>query len=390
MKWPMVRLGDLGSFFGGHTPSTKEPKFWNGTIPWVSSQEVKVDELFDTERKLTKAGAADLVLFDAGTLLMVMRSGVLAHTFPISIARTVCTVNQDIKAMKVGKRITSEYLFWFLRGAEREILKNYMSKGATVQSIKFESFVDMLIGVPPLPEQKRIVAELEKKMAAADRLVASFAAMADQARALFRSTLSETFARIKADKVRLGDVCEIYRGGSPRPIKSFLTSKPDGVNWIKIGDVAPDGKYIEKTEDNILESGRRHSRSVEEGDFLLSNSMSFGRPYILKIDGCIHDGWLVIKKYQGKFDVDFFYYLLRSPLIQAQFNILAKGSTVRNLNSETVAMLMVPLPPLPEQRRIVAELDAAKARCEAVEAKAREGLAGAERLRKAILKEAFE
>ena len=193
IKADKVRLGDLGSFFGGHTPSTKEPKFWNGTIPWVSSQEVKVDELFDTERKLTKAGAAELELFDAGTLLMVMRSGVLAHTFPVAVARTTCTVNQDIKAMKVGKKATPKYLFWFLRGAERVILKNYMSKGATVQSIKFECLLEMPVTVPPLPEQRRIVAELDAAKARCEAVEAKAREGLAQAELLRKAVLKEAF-----------------------------------------------------------------------------------------------------------------------------------------------------------------------------------------------------
>lgn len=91
--------------------------------------------------------------------------------------------------------------------------------------------------------------------------------------------------------VRLGDVADIYRGGSPRPIEAYLTQLATGVNWIKIGDVELGAKYINKTEERIKHSGVSSSRRVYKGDFLLSNSMSFGRPYILNIDGCIHDGW---------------------------------------------------------------------------------------------------
>ena len=93
---------------------------------------------------------------------------------------------------------------------------------------------------------------------------------------------------------QFGELALISRGASPRPIKNFITDDENGVNWIKIGDVGVDAKYIEHTEEKIISEGIIHSRQVYAGDFLLSNSMSFGRPYILKIDGCIHDGWLVI------------------------------------------------------------------------------------------------
>ena len=156
---------------------------------------------------------------------------------------------------------------------------------------------------------------------------------------------------------KLGEVCEIARGGSPRPIKEYITSDADGINWIKIGDTDPTGKYIFSTEEKIKPSGIKKSRYVESGDFLLSNSMSFGRPYILKTNGCIHDGWLVLKNYQKYLDVNFFYHLLSSPIAQEQFNQEAKGSTVRNLNTDIVSKVYVPIPPLSEQKRIVKFLD---------------------------------
>ena len=195
---------------------------------------------------------------------------------------------------------------------------------------------------------------------------------------------------VEGEKVRLGDVCVIQRGGSPRPIKKYLTTSTNGLNWIKIGDVASDGKYIVSVEDKITPSGLNKTRRVKAGDFLLSNSMSFGRPYILKIDGCIHDGWLVLHGFQDKFSEDYFYYLLRSSSVQIQFDSLAHGSSVRNLNTSAVSSVEVSITSLPEQRTIVAKLDAAKERCEKLKAAAMRGLAAAENLRKAILAEAFE
>jgi type I restriction enzyme S subunit len=156
---------------------------------------------------------------------------------------------------------------------------------------------------------------------------------------------------------KLGEICDIERGGSPRPIKSFLTHDADGVNWIKIGDATASGKYIYRTKEKIKPEGIKRSRMVYEGDFLLSNSMSFGRPYVMKTSGCIHDGWLVLRKPQ--IDPDFLYHLLGSDLIFYQFDRLAAGSTVRNLNIGLVKTVEVPVPPLEEQRRIVGLLDEA-------------------------------
>lgn len=178
----------------------------------------------------------------------------------------------------------------------------------------------------------------------------------------------------KWEEKKLGDICLIARGGSPRPIKSFLTNDEDGVNWIKIGDAEIGSKYIYNTKEKILQSGVSHSRYVEEGDFLLSNSMSFGRPYILKTNGCIHDGWLVLKNYEKSYIQDFLYYLLSSPYLVNQFKTSARGSTVQNLNSDIVSKVKVPVPPLPEQTRIVEKLDAAFEKIDRLKENAEKGL----------------
>ena len=156
---------------------------------------------------------------------------------------------------------------------------------------------------------------------------------------------------------RLGSVCVIARGGSPRPIKSYITDREDGINWIKIGDTEKNGKYISSTKEKIIPEGMKRSRFVHAGDFLLTNSMSFGRPYILKIDGCIHDGWLVISQPTEVFNQDYLYYLLSSGYAYKQFSDLTSGAVVQNLNSDKVANAVFPVPPIEEQARIVAKVD---------------------------------
>ncbi|MDY6412882.1 MAG: restriction endonuclease subunit S [Bacteroidales bacterium] len=156
---------------------------------------------------------------------------------------------------------------------------------------------------------------------------------------------------------KLGEVCFIERGGSPRPIQQYLTDRADGLNWIKIGDAVEGSKYINSTKEKIKPEGLKKTRFIHKGDFILSNSMSFGKPYILGIDGCIHDGWLVIRDNNKIFDKSYLYYLLSSPNMYQEFKRLAVGGVVNNLNSNLVRNVVVPIPPLAEQERIVAELD---------------------------------
>ena len=146
------------------------------------------------------------------------------------------------------------------------------------------------------------------------------------------------------------------RGGSPRPINDYITDSKNGINWIKIGDTN-DSMYITHTEQKIKPEGMKKSRYVQSGDFLLSNSMSFGRPYILKIDGCIHDGWLVLRDNGSVFDKRFLYYYLSSKPTYEKFMMMAVGGVVNNLNSDMVRKVVVPIPTMSEQINIANILD---------------------------------
>lgn len=175
------------------------------------------------------------------------------------------------------------------------------------------------------------------------------------------SKLKELIAELCPNGVeykKFGECATIVRGASPRPIKNFITTESTGINWIKIGDVKQGDKYITSTAEKITKDGARKSRFVKQGDFILSNSMSFGRPYILKIDGCIHDGWLAISDFSNKYLSDFLYHLLNSNSCQYEMRKRASfGGAVQNLNADIVRELVLPVPPLPVQEEIVRILD---------------------------------
>lgn len=172
----------------------------------------------------------------------------------------------------------------------------------------------------------------------------------------------------KWDILRLNQLVTIVRGASPRPIREYITNETDGVNWIKIGDVKPDSKYIYSTSEKITKEGANKSRLVKQGDFILSNSMSFGRPYIMGIEGCIHDGWLLLSDFKDSLNKDYLYYILSAEVVQTQFASSASGGTsVDNLNIEKVAYTLIPLPSLSVQKKIVSEIQVFEAKEESIQ-----------------------
>jgi type I restriction enzyme S subunit len=253
-----------------------------------------------------------------------------------------------------SERVNPRYLHHYFQSTGYRRKVSSLAAGANINNLKNEHIDDLLLPLPPLEEQRRIAAILDKassiQSAAAERAARTTAA-------LYRSLLMEELSKMDADNVRLGDILEIARGGSPRPIQAFLTNEPSGINWIMIGDTVVGKKYITKTAKMIKPEGLSKTRLVTEGDLLLSNSMSFGRPYIMKTDGAIHDGWLLLRDSAQNSSPDYLYHVLGSPLCYSQFLRAAAGATVKNLNTAIVSSVEIPLPAFEKQLEVAARLD---------------------------------
>jgi type I restriction enzyme, S subunit len=241
-----------------------------------------------------------------------------------------------------------------------------------------------------LAEQQRIVGILDEAFAGLATAKANAETNLQNARALFESHLQCVFSQRGEGWVdlTLDEVCIVERGSSPRPIKKYFTTESDGVNWIKIGDTEEGGKYVHTTGQKITPEGAKKSRYVEEGDFILTNSMSYGRPYIMKTSGYIHDGWFVLRL-NMTLDADYFYYLLSSPVVQKQFAALASGSVVKNISGDLVKKAVLPIPPLDQQLVIVRKVMLIEEETQRLTAIYTRKLAALEELKKALLHQAF-
>ena len=235
-----------------------------------------------------------------------------------------------------------------------------LNEATGVPSLTSDRIKQITLALPPIAEQRAIAEALSD----VDGLIAALDKKIAKKRLLKQGAMQQLLTGKKRlpgftdewVEITFGEYVDIYRGGSPRPIESYITDSPNGVNWIKIGDVKPNDKYINKTEERIIPDGVNRSRRVDVGDFILSNSMSFGRPYILGIDGCIHDGWLVIQNYHNSFDKDYLYYLLCSEDVMMQYIGMAAGSSVKNLNKEKVASLQLCVPTTIEEQQAIATI----------------------------------
>jgi type I restriction enzyme S subunit len=253
-------------------------------------------------------------------------------------------LNQRVECIRPANEADKDYLYYFFRNRHFVASANSNSHGSAQQNMSTKWLANCLVPYPQETKRQLIVAQCHQLSKALETKKETLELLDH----LVKSRFNEMFDALQPN-IPFGSVASIVRGASPRPISRFLTDKPEGVNWIKIGDTDSDSIYVTRTSEKVTAQGALKSRHVSPGDFILSNSMSFGRPYILKISGCVHDGWLIVSNYQGSFDPIFLYYLLRSPKIQIQFDAAADGSTVRNLNSDKVKKVLLLVPKKSEQ-----------------------------------------
>ena len=162
-SWGMAPLGQLTNSTGGGTPDTREPRNWDGgTIPWVSPKDMKVFNVHDSTDKVTAAALKRLTLVPQGSVLVVVRSGILSRTFPVAINQVTVTINQDMRAFIPYTGIDSRFLAHQLVAREHEILDDCAKDGTTVASIEGTRLADFQLAIAPAAEQVRIVAALEE------------------------------------------------------------------------------------------------------------------------------------------------------------------------------------------------------------------------------------
>lgn len=354
-----VKTGPFGSMLHAEdyvakgTPIVTTEHFKNGILPLVG-------------KDIPQVGIEDLKRMSSYTLtkddIVFSRVGSVDINALVTVRQKGWLFSGRVLRVRPFKQTDSLYLHYGL--LKHSVRSDIVSRavGLTMASINTKILGETELSLPPLNEQHRIASALTS----IDNLISSLGKQIEKKKNIKQGAMQQLLTgktRLKGFsepwvKRKFGDNATIQRGGSPRPIEAYLTTNRDGINWIKIGDVRPNDKFIRHTVEKIIPEGISHSRQVYKGDFILSNSMSFGRPYILDIDGCIHDGWLVIKDYSNTYDMDFLYYILSSDTVFEQYIAMAAGSSVKNLNKEKVANVMLFAPQsLAEQRAIATILN---------------------------------
>ena len=355
-KWSLVKLNDIAELrrgpFGGSLK--KEIFVKTGYKIYEQQHAIKnnffIGEYYITEEKYNEMKAFELLPND----LIMSCSGTIGKLaiFPETAPKGI--INQALLRLRpINGYMEVTFLKLILEYFNNIFYEN--SHGTGLKNVaSVEVLKQIKIPFPPKDIQQKIVAECEwidKEVENAEKFITDTQKDIEDS---MRNTFSEKSYFLK----KLDSLMTIGRGASPRPIQDYLTNDKNGVNWIKIGDVKQGVKYITQTEEKITPEGAEKSRFVKEGDFILSNSMSAGRPYILKISGCIHDGWLLLSEINESLDKDYFYYILAYyDAVKQQLTDNALGGTVKNLNIDRVKTIKIPVPDIEIQKNLVAQIE---------------------------------
>lgn len=363
----------------------------NGTI---NLQNIKfINENTYNVLKNYKIYDDNLYVSIAGT---IGKSGIISK----ELNGAILTENA-VKLEYIKNNISNKFMYFFTLSSSFKTQIQTSTKIVAQPKLAITRLKQIEIPLPPLKEQERIVGILDESFAKIDESIKILEQDLLNLDELMQSALQKAFNPLKDNAKEnyklpqgwewksLGEIFNIERGGSPRPIKEFLTDKEDGINWIKIGDIK-NQKYLYKTEEKIIQEGLKKSKLVIEGDLLVSNSMSFGKPVIVKLQkGAIHDGWLLLKE-KINLNKEYFYYLFSSNFMYNFLSYQASGSTVKNLNIDKLKQIEIPLPPLKEQEQIASHLDELSSHVKNLKQNYQAQIKDLQELKKSLLDKAFK
>lgn len=391
-SWILSLLPDIAGINMGQSPSSSDVNEQGEGIVFFQGK-AEFGKLYPTPRKYCTKPTK---IASVGDILLSIR----APVGPTNIATETTAIGRGLAAISAHRGLTdSKYLLYYFRCIEPWL--STQGTGSTFKAISGQFIKELKAPLPSFAEQKIIAEKLDTLLAQVDSTKARLEQIPQILKRFRQAILAAAISGKLTDKWRkltdlqtiwkshtLGELVTIDRGSSPRPIKDYITTDENGVNWIKIGDTKEGEKYIRSTKERITKEGSKKSRKVTPGDFILSNSMSLGRAYIVEIEGYVHDGWFILRLPEN-IDKNYFYYLLSSSQLQTQFSSLAVGGVVQNIRSELVKQAIVNIPPLSEQHEIVRRVEQLFAYADTIEKLVNSALTRVNSLTQSILAKAF-
>ncbi|XSG82094.1 MAG: restriction endonuclease subunit S [Methyloligella sp. ZOD6] len=360
-NWEETTLDEAVTFKGGGTPSKDNSAYWSGDIPWVSPKDMKSSTINNSIDKITTEAVENSAasLIPRNSILVVVRSGILARTIPVAITSCDLAVNQDLKALYPKPDVDARFLHYFMQMAEPQILK-LVTRGATVHRLSTESLKSLRFPKPPLAEQQRIVAILDETFAGLATATANAEKNLKNARELFESCLDEALANEEWSRRTL------YEIAAPDCSLSYGIVQPgnevsDGLPVVRPVDLGAELVRVGglKRIDPVRAQGYSRTR-LKGGELLLCVRGTTGSISIASEElagGNVTRGIVPIRFDPSQMIQRFGYYALLSKTVQRQIGAKTYGAALMQINIRDLRNLSVPVPPLPEQEKVATRLE---------------------------------
>ena len=379
--WPMVRLGDVCEDTIQRIKSISEPRI--AYIDIASIDNVQKRVIGVKEHDVDDApGRAQQVVIPGDVLVSNVRPNLNAVAIVDAASAVPLIASTGFCVLRVKDMVLPKYVYYYAQTSDFIDPLVAVSEKASYPSVTDAIVKDSLIPLPSLSEQKEIVARLERELAAVEKMKKGFEALAETARAEFKAELKEVFEDSIYALEPLSKYCS-FTGGSQPPKSSFIYEPKDGyVRLYQIRDYNGDPKPTYIKASDAKKTSRR-------GDIMIGRyGASIGLVFWAE-DGAYNVAMVKVLINSSAILPEFVFEALHTPRIQSVFRSASRNAQA-GFNESEWNKMKLPVPPLSAQREVVSRLDSAKARAEKLEAKAREGVAACETMRKAILKEAFE
>jgi type I restriction enzyme S subunit len=363
--WSAHTLGTVGNFLSGGTPSMSEGRYWNGEIPWVSPKDMKVTRLHDALDHVTEAAIGNGTrMVPPGSLLLVVRGMILAHSFPVARAERALAFNQDIKVLIACECVDSEFMLWWFQSNEALLLSICSDSTHGTKRLPSGDLFALKCVMPPLPEQRAIAAALSDVDALLAKLDVLIAKKRDLKQAAMQQLLTgkQRLPGYCGEWVvkHLGNIAQISMGRTPsRKVDAYWGR---GYPWLSIADMR--SKFVSVTKEEITGLAAAEMTVIPKGTLMMSFKLTIGK---LAFAGCdIYSNEAICNFRDLKQDTDFLYYMLSQTDFSLYGKQAVKGYT---LNTESLRAVEVGLPPFEEQRAIAAVLSDMDAEIAALEAR---------------------
>ncbi len=387
--WIEVELKEVFEIVTGNTPSKKDSDNYGNQVPFVKPPNLWNGFVTETQDYLTEKGAKKSRILPPYSVLVTC----IGNLGRVGINKNMVAFNQQINALKPNVNINSLFIFFQAQSPDFKLQLEQKSSATTVAIVNKGSFETIRIKIAPLPIQRAIVSKIESLFSDLDNGIADLKKAQGQLKIYRQAVLKKAFEGGYSEKEyefkKIASLCEVVRGGSPRPAGSPLFY--DGpIPFMKVKDISRNtGIYLYDAEHSIKEAGFKKTRLVVSDTLLLTNSgATLGIPAITRIKTTFNDG---IAAFLGldKTDLLYHYYFWCSKTIYLRN--LNQGAAQPNLNTDIIGDMDIPVyHEKGEHIKIVREIESRLSVCEKVEQSITEALVKAEALRQSILKKAFE